>query len=142
MGPQHRGARSWSALRLSPRENEPMFCTQQIKTLTPLERSRLISFGIRELAWFLLRIESLHSHYGQISCFIPRVEFKEMENKPLMETIVEEDRKSKQKSNKLKDQPDKEEGIPGRSWFLGIICLSLLLMSQPILLRNSFGQNK
>uniref|UniRef100_A0A8D1H3N6 Coiled-coil domain containing 81 n=1 Tax=Sus scrofa TaxID=9823 RepID=A0A8D1H3N6_PIG len=35
-----------------------------------------------------------------------------MENKPLMETIVEEDRKSKQKSNKLKDQPDKEEGIP------------------------------
>lgn len=89
-----------------------MFCTQQIKTLTPLERSRLISFGIRELAWFLLRIESLHSHYGQISCFIPRVEFKEMENKPLMETIVEEDRKTKQKSNKLKDQPDKEEGIP------------------------------
>uniref|UniRef100_A0A4X1U4U9 Coiled-coil domain containing 81 n=1 Tax=Sus scrofa TaxID=9823 RepID=A0A4X1U4U9_PIG len=35
-----------------------------------------------------------------------------MENKPLMETIVEEDRKTKQKSNKLKDQPDKEEGIP------------------------------
>uniref|UniRef100_A0A8D1TB55 Coiled-coil domain containing 81 n=1 Tax=Sus scrofa TaxID=9823 RepID=A0A8D1TB55_PIG len=83
--------------------------------------------------------ETLGKRPNSVLAF-PRVEFKEMENKPLMETIVEEDRKSKQKSNKLKDQPDKEEGIPGRSWFLGIICLSLLLMSQPILLRNSFAQ--
>uniref|UniRef100_A0A8D1LXJ5 Coiled-coil domain containing 81 n=1 Tax=Sus scrofa TaxID=9823 RepID=A0A8D1LXJ5_PIG len=77
--------------------------------------------------------ETLGKRPNSVLAF-PRVEFKEMENKPLMETIVEEDRKSKQKSNKLKDQPDKEEGIPGRSWFLGIICLSLLLMSQPIFL--------
>uniref|UniRef100_A0A8D1QRM6 Coiled-coil domain containing 81 n=1 Tax=Sus scrofa TaxID=9823 RepID=A0A8D1QRM6_PIG len=55
--------------------------------------------------------ETLGKRPNSVLAF-PRVEFKEMENKPLMETIVEEDRKSKQKSNKLKDQPDKEEGIP------------------------------
>lgn len=55
--------------------------------------------------------ETLGKRPNSVLAF-PRVEFKEMENKPLMETIVEEDRKTKQKSNKLKDQPDKEEGIP------------------------------
>ncbi|VCW70534.1 unnamed protein product [Gulo gulo] len=41
----------------------------------------------------------------------PRIELKEMENKPPMETIVEEGRKNRQRKCKLKDQPDKEEGI-------------------------------
>nr|XP_035938037.1 coiled-coil domain-containing protein 81 isoform X1 [Halichoerus grypus] len=41
----------------------------------------------------------------------PRIELKEMENKPPMETIVEEGRKNRQRKYKLKDQPDKEEGI-------------------------------
>ncbi|XP_032708755.1 coiled-coil domain-containing protein 81 [Lontra canadensis] len=41
----------------------------------------------------------------------PRIELKEMENKPPMETIVEEGRKNRQGKCKLKDQPDKEEGI-------------------------------
>ncbi|XP_004416967.1 PREDICTED: coiled-coil domain-containing protein 81 isoform X2 [Odobenus rosmarus divergens] len=38
----------------------------------------------------------------------PRIELKEMENKPPMETIVEEGRKNRQRKYKLKDQPDKE----------------------------------
>ncbi|XP_032215087.1 coiled-coil domain-containing protein 81 isoform X1 [Mustela erminea] len=41
----------------------------------------------------------------------PRIELKEVENKPPMETIVEEGRKNRQRKCKLKDQPDKEEGI-------------------------------
>ncbi|XP_022369830.1 coiled-coil domain-containing protein 81 isoform X2 [Enhydra lutris kenyoni] len=41
----------------------------------------------------------------------PRIELKEMENKPPMETIVEGGRKNRQRKCKLKDQPDKEEGI-------------------------------
>ncbi|XP_008588246.1 PREDICTED: coiled-coil domain-containing protein 81-like, partial [Galeopterus variegatus] len=41
----------------------------------------------------------------------PRIDFKEMENKPPMETIAEEGRENRQKKSKLKDQIDKEEGI-------------------------------
>uniref|UniRef100_A0A8C0KUS3 Coiled-coil domain containing 81 n=3 Tax=Canis lupus dingo TaxID=286419 RepID=A0A8C0KUS3_CANLU len=41
----------------------------------------------------------------------PRIDLKEVENKPHMETIVEEGRKNRQRKYKLKDQPDKEEGI-------------------------------
>uniref|UniRef100_A0A8C7AAM3 Coiled-coil domain containing 81 n=2 Tax=Neovison vison TaxID=452646 RepID=A0A8C7AAM3_NEOVI len=41
----------------------------------------------------------------------PRIELKEVENKPPMETIVEEGRKNRQRKCKLKDRPDKEEGI-------------------------------
>nr|XP_055176631.1 coiled-coil domain-containing protein 81 isoform X2 [Nyctereutes procyonoides] len=41
----------------------------------------------------------------------PRIDLKEVENKPHMETIVEEGRKDRQRKYKLKDQPDKEEGI-------------------------------
>ncbi|XP_059043162.1 coiled-coil domain-containing protein 81 isoform X1 [Mustela lutreola] len=41
----------------------------------------------------------------------PRIELKEVENKPPMATIVEEGRKNRQRKCKLKDQPDKEEGI-------------------------------
>ncbi|XP_062951947.1 coiled-coil domain-containing protein 81 isoform X2 [Cynocephalus volans] len=41
----------------------------------------------------------------------PRIDFKEMENKPPMETIAEEGRENRQKKSKLKDQSDKEEGI-------------------------------
>nr|XP_025871013.1 coiled-coil domain-containing protein 81 [Vulpes vulpes] len=41
----------------------------------------------------------------------PRIDLKELENKPHMETIVEEGRKNRQRKYKLKDQPDKEEGI-------------------------------
>uniref|UniRef100_A0A671FCS0 Coiled-coil domain containing 81 n=2 Tax=Rhinolophus ferrumequinum TaxID=59479 RepID=A0A671FCS0_RHIFE len=41
----------------------------------------------------------------------PRIELKEMENKPPMETIVEEGRKNRQRKSKLKDPTDQEEGV-------------------------------
>uniref|UniRef100_A0A8C3YDC2 Coiled-coil domain containing 81 n=1 Tax=Catagonus wagneri TaxID=51154 RepID=A0A8C3YDC2_9CETA len=55
--------------------------------------------------------ETLGKRPNSVLAF-PRIELKEMESKPLMETIVEEDGKSKQKKSNLKDQPDKEEGVP------------------------------
>ncbi|XP_061014512.1 coiled-coil domain-containing protein 81 isoform X2 [Dama dama] len=42
----------------------------------------------------------------------PRIEIKEVENKPPMETIAEEDGQNGQRKDKLKDQSDKEEGVP------------------------------
>ena len=48
-----------------------------------------------------------------------RIELKEMENKPPMETIAEEDGQNEQKKDKLKDQSDKEVGVPGRSLISG-----------------------
>lgn len=57
-----------------------------------------------------------------------------------METIVEEGRKNRQRKYKLKDQPDKEEGIRGRPMILGIICHALLLMSPAILLSDFYPQ--
>lgn len=65
-----------------------------------------------------------------------------MESKPPMETIVEEGRKNRQRKYKLKDQPDKEEGIRGRPMILGIICHALLLMSPAILLSDFYAPNK
>ena len=53
------------------------------------------------------------------SWFIPRIELKEMENKPPMETIAEEDGQNGQRKDKLRDQSDKEEGVPGRSLISG-----------------------
>ncbi|OWK17609.1 hypothetical protein Celaphus_00013602, partial [Cervus elaphus hippelaphus] len=42
----------------------------------------------------------------------PRIEIKEVENKPPMETIAEENGQNGQRKDKLKDQSDKEEGVP------------------------------
>lgn len=47
-----------------------------------------------------------------------RIELKEMENKPPMETIAEEDGQNRQRKDKLKDQSDKD-GVPGRSLISG-----------------------
>ena len=47
-----------------------------------------------------------------------RIELKEMENKPPMETIAEEDGQNGQRKDKLKDQSDKED-VPGRSLISG-----------------------
>ncbi|KAB1272334.1 Coiled-coil domain-containing protein 81 [Camelus dromedarius] len=52
--------------------------------------------------------------YGQISSLIPRIELKQMENKPPMETIVEEGGRNRQRKSKLRGQTDKEEGARGR----------------------------
>uniref|UniRef100_A0A8C8ZA52 Coiled-coil domain containing 81 n=1 Tax=Prolemur simus TaxID=1328070 RepID=A0A8C8ZA52_PROSS len=41
----------------------------------------------------------------------PRIELKETENKPPMETIVEEDGKNRPRKFKLKDKPDKAGGV-------------------------------
>lgn len=57
---------------------------------------------------------------GQTSWLVPRIELKEMESKPPMETIVEEGRKNRQRKSKLKDPTDQEEGVRGRpmvSWY-------------------------
>lgn len=59
-----------------------------------------------------------------------------------METIVEEGRKNRQRKYKLKDQPDKEEGIRGKAIILSMICHALLLMSPAILLNDFYAQNK
>lgn len=63
---------------------------------------------------------------GQTSWLVPRIELKEMENKP-METIVEEGRKNRQRKNKLKDQTDQEEGVRGRPMVSGY---NLLLFTE------------
>ncbi|XP_045413133.1 coiled-coil domain-containing protein 81 [Lemur catta] len=47
---------------------------------------------------------------GSVLAF-PRIELKEMENKPPMETIVEEDGKNRPRKFKLKDKPDKAGGV-------------------------------
>ncbi|XP_055439481.1 coiled-coil domain-containing protein 81 isoform X2 [Bubalus kerabau] len=55
--------------------------------------------------------ENLGKRPSSVLAF-PRIELKEMENKPPMETIAEEDGQNEQKKDKLKDQSDKEEGVP------------------------------
>ncbi|XP_061262011.1 coiled-coil domain-containing protein 81 [Bos javanicus] len=55
--------------------------------------------------------ENLGKRPSNVLAF-PRIELKEMENKPPMETIAEEDGQNEQKKDKLKDQSDKEEGVP------------------------------
>ncbi|XP_058400509.1 coiled-coil domain-containing protein 81 isoform X2 [Diceros bicornis minor] len=54
--------------------------------------------------------EALGKRPNSVLAF-PRIELREMENKPPMETIVEEGRKNRQRKYKLKDQSDKEEGV-------------------------------
>uniref|UniRef100_A0A4W2HWQ4 Coiled-coil domain containing 81 n=1 Tax=Bos indicus x Bos taurus TaxID=30522 RepID=A0A4W2HWQ4_BOBOX len=55
--------------------------------------------------------ENLGKRPSNVLAF-PRIELKEMENKPPMETIAEEDGQNEQKKDKLKDQSDKEVGVP------------------------------
>ncbi|XP_068834904.1 coiled-coil domain-containing protein 81 isoform X2 [Capricornis sumatraensis] len=55
--------------------------------------------------------ENLGKRPNSVLAF-PRIELKEMENKPPMETITEEDGQNGRRKDKLKDQSDKEEGIP------------------------------
>uniref|UniRef100_A0A8D2DMU5 Coiled-coil domain containing 81 n=1 Tax=Sciurus vulgaris TaxID=55149 RepID=A0A8D2DMU5_SCIVU len=50
--------------------------------------------------------EALKRRPGSVLAF-PRIELKETENKPPMETIAEEGRENRQRKNKLKDQSDK-----------------------------------
>ncbi|DAA14078.1 TPA: coiled-coil domain containing 81-like [Bos taurus] len=54
--------------------------------------------------------ENLGKRPSNVLAF-PRIELKEMENKPPMETIAEEDGQNEQKKDKLKDQSDKEVGV-------------------------------
>lgn len=100
------------APRLNLKENESMIRTQRIKALLLLEARKLISFRIHQLTWLYTFA------YGHILAH-SRIELKEMENKPPMETIAEEDGQNEQKKDKLKDQSDKEEGVPGRSLISG-----------------------
>ncbi|KAM4848202.1 coiled-coil domain-containing protein 81 isoform X1 [Urocitellus parryii] len=50
--------------------------------------------------------ETLKRRPGSVLLF-PRIEHKETENKPPMETIAEEGRENRQRKSKLKDQPEK-----------------------------------
>ncbi|XP_047374331.1 coiled-coil domain-containing protein 81 [Sciurus carolinensis] len=52
--------------------------------------------------------EALKRRPGSVLAF-PRIELKETENKPPMETIAEEGRENRQRKSKLKDQSDKED---------------------------------
>uniref|UniRef100_A0AC11E0P3 Coiled-coil domain containing 81 n=1 Tax=Ovis aries TaxID=9940 RepID=A0AC11E0P3_SHEEP len=54
--------------------------------------------------------ENLGKRPNSVLAF-PRIDLKEMENKPPMETITEEDGQNGQRKDKLKDQSDKE-GVP------------------------------
>ena len=62
--------------------------------------------------------ENLGKRPNSVLAF-PRIELQEMENKPPMETIAEEDGQNGQRKDKLRDQSDKEEGVPGRSLISG-----------------------
>ncbi|XP_057606555.1 coiled-coil domain-containing protein 81 isoform X2 [Hippopotamus amphibius kiboko] len=53
--------------------------------------------------------ESLRKRPNSVLAF-PRMDLKEMESKPTMETIVEEGGQNRQRKSKLKDQSDKEGG--------------------------------
>ncbi|KAG8514780.1 Coiled-coil domain-containing protein 81, partial [Galemys pyrenaicus] len=50
--------------------------------------------------------EDIRRHPNSALAF-PRIEFKELENKPLMETIIEEGEENRQRKSKLKDKSNK-----------------------------------
>lgn len=117
MSPQYRIRRLWSAPRLRLKECESVH-TQQSKSLTPL-RGIWAYYRISKLAGCFLELRVHTVTYsgpdGQTSWLIPRIELKEMENKPPMETIMEEGEKHKPRKCKLNDQTDKVEVARGMS---------------------------
>lgn len=94
--------------------SELVICIQQTKTLTRLREVGL--FQNQQASWVACQnwefTVTCLGPDGQISWFIPRIEFKEMENKPPMQTIVEEGGKNKLRKCKLKDGTD-TEGVRG-----------------------------
>ncbi|KAK2501291.1 hypothetical protein MC885_014476 [Smutsia gigantea] len=58
----------------------------------------------------LSNTETLGRRPNSVLAF-PRIDLKEMDSKPPMETIREEGGKNRQRKSKLKDQSDKEEGV-------------------------------